>query len=169
MYCTEWNTWEWKESGNQSAREINWHHPWQNGLWTPYIHVALVTYLGKYLNLWILASLSGRWIWFLLLEFFGWDDGWTKSIQRHKVESPTLVIPNHQERRARWVWMKEVCRLHKVYLRRASSDGLNQTVLPPHVVKMIQAHGEEHKLWSQPSRGKYWLLWTLTGFGFKFC
>ena len=65
--------------------------------------------------------------------------------------------------------MKEVCRLKKVYLRRSSSDGLNQTVLPPHVVKMTQAHREDHKLWSQPSRDKYWLLWALTGFGFKFC
>ena len=45
--------------------------------------------------------------------------------------------------------MKEVCRLKKVYLRRASSDGLNQTVPPAHVVKMTQAHGEKHKLWSQ--------------------
>ena len=36
-----------------------------------------------------------------------------------------------------------------MYLRRSSSDGLNQTVLPPHVVKMTQAHGEKHKIWSQ--------------------
>ena len=34
-------------------------------------------------------------------------------------------------------------------MRRSSSDGLNQTVPPPHVLKMTQAHGEEHKLWSQ--------------------
>ena len=45
--------------------------------------------------------------------------------------------------------MKEVCRLKKVYLRRSSSEGLNQTVPPPHVVKMAQAQGEKHKLWSQ--------------------
>ena len=36
-----------------------------------------------------------------------------------------------------------------MYLRRSSSDGLNQTVPPSHVVKMTQAHTEEHKLWSQ--------------------
>ena len=34
-------------------------------------------------------------------------------------------------------------------MRRSLSDGLNQTVPPSRVVKMIQAHGEEHKLWSQ--------------------
>ena len=45
--------------------------------------------------------------------------------------------------------MKEICRLKKVYLRRSTSDSLNQTVLPAHVVKMTQAHGEKHKLWSQ--------------------
>jgi len=56
-----------------------------------------------------------------------------------------------------------------MYLRRSSSDGLNQTALPSHVVKMTQAHRKEHKFWSQPSRDKYWLLWALTGFGYIFC
>ena len=46
-------------------------------------------------------------------------------------------------------------------MRRSSSDGLNKTVP---LVKMTPAHGEEHKLWSQPSKDKSGLLWTLTGF-----
>ena len=58
----------------------------------------------------------------------------------------------HQERTG-WVWMKEVCRLKKVYLRRSSSEGLNQTVPPPHVVKMTQAHREKHKLESGTNTG----------------
>ena len=88
--------------------------------------------------------------------------------QEHPKTQGGITDLNHQGKRAKWVWMKEVCRLQKVYLRRSSSDGLNQTVPPSHVVKMTPAHGEEHKLWSQPSRGKSWLLWTLTGFRYKF-
>ena len=49
--------------------------------------------------------------------------------------------------------MKEVCRLKKVYLRGSSSEGLNQTVPPPHVVKMTQAHREKHKLESGTNTG----------------
>ena len=36
-------------------------------------------------------------------------------------------------------------------------------------LKMTQAQRQEHKLWSQPSRDRYWLHWALTGFGYKFC
>ena len=51
---------ERKAVTSQGAREVNWRHPWQNGLWTPYTHVALVTCLDNYLNLWFSASSSGR-------------------------------------------------------------------------------------------------------------
>ena len=156
MHCPEWDTWEWWETDNQPGFQGNKLVPSLKNWTMDTLQPCSLSYmLGKCLNLWISASLSRRWLWFLLLEFFGWDDGWTKIIQRHRVKSLNLMIPNHQERRARWVWMKEVCRLQKVYLRRSSSDGLNQTDLPPHVVKMTQASREEHKLWSQPSRDKY--------------
>ena len=37
---------ERKAITTQGARTVNWHHPWQNGLWTPYSRVSLVTWFG---------------------------------------------------------------------------------------------------------------------------
>ena len=101
MYCPEWDTWEWKERCQNNTLVSSL---------TKSAMITLVTCLvSQPLNLsffiWkmnIIPSLEPL----LWMKDDGWVDGLTKSTQRHRVESLTLVILKHQERRAGKVWIK---------------------------------------------------------------